>query len=92
MGFPREVWERTQIREKACWGRADLITHRRIPRAGSSGLHPPAQRGRGPHSEAVQPPEDSAGTGSHGLAGLLGKCAGRSLVQRWAVAQSAVST
>lgn len=71
--------------------RAGLITHRHIPRVGSIGLHPPAQQGLARHSEGVQHPEDSAGTGSHVLAGLLGKCAGCSLVQRWATAQSTVS-
>lgn len=93
------MWESTQIREEACWSRerwteapAGLITHRHIPRPGSSGVHPPAQPGLARHSEGVRHPEDSAGIGSHGLAGLLGKCAGHSLVQRWAVAQSTVST
>lgn len=57
---------------------------RHIPRVGSSDLRPPGQRGPGPHSEGVRHPEDSAGSGSHGLAGLLGICDGRSLVRRWA--------
>lgn len=80
--------------EETCWERGgpealpSIVTHRRIPRVGSSDPRPLARRGPGPHSEAVQHPEDSAGSGSHVLAGLRGICDGRSLVPRWAVAQS----
>lgn len=96
MRFLTKVWKRTETGEEACWSRekrrtevrADPKTHRHIPRAGSSDPHPPAQQGPGLHSAGVQHPEDSAGTGSHVLAGLLGRCAGHSLVRRWAVAQS----
>lgn len=54
------------------------MTHRHTPRGGSSGPHQPALQGPGLHSEGVQRPEDSAGTGSHESAGLRGRCGGRS--------------
>lgn len=53
-------------------------THRHIPRGGSSGPRPLSLRGPAPHSEGVQHPGDSVGSGSHGSAGPPGRCGGRS--------------